>query len=101
MDDPFSCLHAEIANQILKTITKSKALKPKTFIICTNSPEHLKQADRILYLENGRIMFNGKYKMFKKSTEMEDYLSSLSELSEESEQEKVIFFHHFLRIFLG
>lgn len=45
----------------------------KTFLISTNNQNYIKYADRVLYLEEGSLRFNGSYKEFEKSEEYKIY----------------------------
>lgn len=63
LDDPLSALDAQVATRLLNVILGSE-FKDQTFLITTNNQNYLKFADRILYLENGKLGFNGSYSEF-------------------------------------
>ena len=69
LDDPLGALDRKVASKLLKTITESPRLKEKTFIFCSNNAAHLKHADRVIYLDNGRILFDGSYEKFRSRSE--------------------------------
>lgn len=48
-------------------ITNNPVLKDKTFIITANNYKVLDYADRVVFMEHGRILFNGSVEEFKKS----------------------------------
>ena len=58
-----------MASRLLKTIKESERLKSKTFIFSTNNPAYLKHADRVIYISEGLIKFNGGFEDFKMSPE--------------------------------
>lgn len=39
-------------------------MKDKTVLMTTNNQNYIKYAERVLYLEDGRIAFDGSYKQF-------------------------------------
>ena len=59
IDDLFSSLDVHIASKIYENCIL-KFLSSKTRILCTNQFEHLKNADRIVVLENGCVKKVGK-----------------------------------------
>lgn len=68
LDDPLSALDLEVASTLLE-ISIMKEMKDKTFLISTNNQNYLKYADRILFLDDGDLMFDGTLEDFKKSAE--------------------------------
>lgn len=65
-DDPLSALDLEVASRLLRTIVEGE-LKGKTFLFSTNNQSYLKYADKILYLDEGNLLFKGTFEEFKKS----------------------------------
>ena len=59
-DDILANLDKPTAESIMKeTIVKS--LKDKTVILVTHSMKFLKYADKVIYLDEGRVKFDGKF----------------------------------------
>lgn len=67
--------------------TIKKQLDGKTRIIVTHALHFLKYADKIFYVENGRIKFKGNYTMIKKEPFFEQYMDQL-EADKEKQDEK-------------
>lgn len=59
IDDPFNSLDQHVSSRIYENCIL-KFLSSKTRIVCTNQPEYLKNADRIVVLENGCVKRVGK-----------------------------------------
>jgi ATP-binding cassette subfamily C (CFTR/MRP) protein 4 len=66
LDDPVSALDANVAAYVMEN-TFIKELKGKTRILVTHSMQHLKYADHIYALDDGKIMISGNYDDFKGS----------------------------------
>lgn len=66
LDDPFSAVDINTEYAITKSILELK-LRGHTFLITTQRHTFLKHADRILYLDHGKIVFNGTYTDFQAS----------------------------------
>lgn len=66
LDDPFSAVDVNTEAAIIDSIQKLKK-ENYAFLITTQRHTFLKHADRILYLQNGRIVFNGTYQNFEQS----------------------------------
>ena len=79
LDDPLSALDLEVASKLLKTINTSQLLKDKTFVFSTNNPSYLAHADRVIYLRDGFIKFNGDYEAFQQSNEFMVYQNAIKE----------------------
>ena len=60
LDDPLSALDMHVADNIMKDGICGE-LKTKTRIIVTNAIQHLKYADTIYIVDNGRLVFNGSF----------------------------------------
>ena len=65
LDDPFSALDMNITDKLMKK-TIFQEFSNKTRVIVTHSLQYLGYADRILYVINGELAFNGTYKEFAK-----------------------------------
>lgn len=66
-DDPLSALDLNVGNIIMeKTILQS--LKNDTVIITTHAIEYANQADRIIIMDQGKIISDGTYEEMKKNT---------------------------------
>ena len=68
MDDPISSVDPIVSNNIFKQVFL-EFLKDKTRILTWNKLYGLKYMDRIIYLDNNEVIFNGTYDQFAK-TEM-------------------------------
>lgn len=66
LDDPVSALDANVAAYVMEN-TFIKELKGKTRILVTHSMQHLKYADHIYALDDGKIMISGNYEDVKGS----------------------------------
>ena len=63
IDDPFASIDNKVGNKIFKEAFYDY-LKNKTRILVTNELKNLSYVDRIIYMEKGKIIFNGNYKEF-------------------------------------
>ena len=63
IDDPFASIDNKVGKKIFKEVFCGY-LKDKTRILVTNELNHLSSFDKIIYLEKGKIIFNGNYKEF-------------------------------------
>jgi len=66
MDDPLSALDANVRKKVFEKLIL-KELEGKTRIMVTHAVEFLDHADRILVMENGMIIEDGKYSQLIKS----------------------------------
>ncbi|MFC7688013.1 amino acid ABC transporter ATP-binding protein [Ureibacillus sp. GCM10028918] len=74
-DEPTSALDPELEGEVLKVL-KGLAEEDKSMIIVTHNLNFARVvADRILFLENGEIVFNGNTDQFFNNTENERILS--------------------------
>ena len=65
LDDPLSALDTKIASKLLDSIMQHPKFSKKTFLFSTNNESYLKYADRILYIDDGKLVFNGTFEEFK------------------------------------
>ena len=79
LDDPLSALDMKVASNLIKTIATHKRLQDKTFIFSTNNPSYIKYADKIIYMDQGRVKFSGSYDEFKISNLYKIYLGEIEE----------------------
>ena len=90
LDDPLSAVDAEVANQIFQHCIKEQ-LRGKTVILASHQLQFLAQADKVLVLEAGRVMFFGRYDQLLEEESMEKRLWALvSEEKDDLEKVKVI-----------
>lgn len=68
--------------------TMSIELKGKTRIIVTHALHFLKYADKILYVQEGRIIFRGNYNMLKKESFFQTYMKEKEKEEEEKKEEE-------------
>ena len=69
--------------------TIKKQLEGKTRLIITHALHFLKYADKIFYVEDGRITFKGNYNMIKKEEFFKQYVDEKeAKKKEEEEKEK-------------
>ncbi len=66
LDDPFSAVDIKTEMALIESI-KTMRMKNHAFLISTQRHSFLQHVDRVIYMENGRIIFNGTYDEFKQS----------------------------------
>ena len=88
-DDPISALDANIGKKIMNDLI-IKYLAGKTRIIVTHSLQYLQHMDRILYMKNGKIQWDGTYKEILNQEFFINMkkLSKINEAKKEKEKEK-------------
>lgn len=80
LDEPTSALDPELENQVLRILT-DLSHKKQSMIIVTHNMEFAKLvADKIIFLEDGKIIFNGQSEEFfqKPSPRIEQFLSKMT-----------------------
>eukprot|EP01025_Chloroclados_australasicus_P037639 TRINITY_DN3846_c0_g4_i1.p1 TRINITY_DN3846_c0_g4~~TRINITY_DN3846_c0_g4_i1.p1 ORF type:complete len:1422 (-),score=137.95 TRINITY_DN3846_c0_g4_i1:223-4488(-) len=60
LDDPLSAVDVHVGQHIFQQCITG-VLKDKTRVLVTNQPYYLPKADKVLYVENGRIALQGTY----------------------------------------
>lgn len=60
LDDPFSCVDSKVARNIFDKIFKEGFLKDKTVILVTHHLEFINQMDKIILIDEGKIVLNGR-----------------------------------------
>ena len=98
IDDPFASIDNKVGTQIFKDVF-CNYLKNKTRILITNEMTGLSYADKIIYLEKGKIIFCGKYKEFNERFGIKN-LNNKNKINDEeenkyNEEEKKV--RHFMR----
>ena len=86
-DDPFSSLDIHVSCRIIENAI-IKDLKGKTRIVVSHSIQYLKYADRIMYMDNGKIEFFDCFDKFKE-TDYFGVLQNTINKKEEKEVEKI------------
>ena len=64
LDDPTSSLDSKVTAKIINKILSDEEFSQKTFMITTNNPNLLEQADKVVFLKKGRMEFVGSPKDF-------------------------------------
>ena len=80
LDDPLSSVDMEVAKKIMTDCICGE-LKNKTRVIVTNAINHLKHADLILVLDQGRIVFEGGFAEVEKNEIYQQLKSNKSKVS--------------------
>ena len=79
-DEPTSALDPELEGEVLKVL-KALAEEQKSMIIVTHNLNFARvAADRILFLENGEILFDGKTEEFFNNTDNERIISFIQSM---------------------
>ena len=89
IDDPFASIDNKVGNKIFKEAFCGY-LKDKTRILVTNELNNLSLVDKIIYLEKGKIIFNGDYKEFNEKFGVKNLVESDIEESKYNEEEKKV-----------
>jgi ABC-type multidrug transport system fused ATPase/permease subunit len=87
LDDPLSSLDFNVACDIIENAIK-KDLKGKTRVIVTHSIQYLLYADKIIYLDEGQIKFNGNFKSFQATDWYKELENTIEKRKEETEEEE-------------
>ncbi|CAG9316352.1 unnamed protein product [Blepharisma stoltei] len=64
LDDPFSSVDSKVAEMLFSNCVNG-LLKEKTRILITNQQEFLPMCDKIIFIEGGKVHFQGNYEEFK------------------------------------
>ena len=89
IDDPFASIDNKVGNQIFKEAF-CEYLKEKTRILVTNELNNLSFVDRIIYLEKGKIIFNGNYKEFHEKFGLKNIVNNDLDENQYNEEEKSV-----------
>ena len=87
IDDPFASIDNKIGNKIFKDAF-CEYLKDKARILVTNEFENLSFVDKIIYMENGKIIFYGNYKEFNEKFGIKNLDENEDEKNNYNEEEK-------------
>lgn len=64
LDDPLSAVDPDVAGKLFKQCIEGK-LKQKCVVLVTHQVQHLKEVQRIILLDNGRVKAQGSYSELK------------------------------------
>ena len=87
IDDPFANVDIKVGNKIFKE-TFCEYLKNKSRILITNDFENLSYVDKIIYMENGKIIYYGNYKEFNQKFGIKNLEENEDENNKYNEDEK-------------
>ena len=87
IDDPFSSIDNKIGKKIFKDAF-CDYLKDKAKILVTNELENLSYVDKIVYMENGKIIFCGNYKSFQEKFGINNLSEDEDDKNKYNEEEK-------------
>ena len=82
LDDPISALDAHVGKKIMNNCILGY-LKGKTRILITHALQYISTADKILYMENGKIFWKGKYNELLKQKFYTQFAEKVNIISEE------------------
>ena len=84
IDDPFASVDNKVGTEIFKEVFCS-FLKGKTRILITNEMRGLSFADKIIYMEKGKIIFSGNYQEFHEKFGIKNLSNSIQSINSEEE----------------
>ena len=88
-DDPFASIDNRVSQKIFEDIICGY-LKEKTRILILNEYNYLNKFDKIFYMNNGEIIFNGNYNEFQKFIENKKNIFSEKNIDEENNDNEKI-----------
>ena len=59
LDDPFSCVDSKVAKSVFEKIFRQGLLRDKTVVLVTHHLEFIHQMDKIVLMDEGKIILNG------------------------------------------
>ena len=74
LDDPTSSLDNKVSDTIFENIRSHPKWRDKTFIVATKKVGALKYFDRVIFMINGSICFQGTFKELKKVREFQEFM---------------------------
>ncbi|KAJ3226413.1 Multidrug resistance-associated protein 1 [Chytriomyces hyalinus] len=80
LDDPLSSLDARVARDVLDNCIKT-ALRGKTVLLATHNHDILKEADHIIFIQNGEII-QGTHQEMMRNLEFADFIVTLDNTKE-------------------
>ena len=89
-DDPLSAVDAHVAKQLFTNlIGPAGIMKHSTRIIVTHNLNFLNKMDKIILLDDGRIVLQGSYEDIKNDAKFQAYAQTYKESIEDEEEEKM------------
>ncbi len=88
LDDPLSALDAHVGKKIMNNCILGY-LKRKTRILITHALQYISTADKILYIEKGKIAWEGKYNELIKQQFYSEFEKTNSNKNEEINKNKI------------
>ena len=98
VDDPFASIDNKVGMEIFNKVF-CEFLKEKTRILITNEMRLLNKADKIIYMEKGKIIFSGKYQDFQEKFGIKNLENNLKDNNKYNEEEKNV--RKFIRKYSG
>lgn len=92
LDDPTSSLDNTVSEMIFRNITTDQYWNQRTFVFSTNNLGMLKFVDRVIFIENGRILYFDTPEKVKLSPEYRAI--TIDEIIEEEEEESEVSPHY-------
>ncbi|KAJ3230012.1 Multidrug resistance-associated protein 1 [Chytriomyces hyalinus] len=80
LDDPLSSLDARVGRAVLDNCVKT-ALRGKTVLLATHNHDILKEADRVIFIQNGEIM-QGTHQEMMRNSAFVDFIVTLDNTKE-------------------
>ena len=97
LDDPTSSLDNKVSDTIFEGIRSDSQWRDRTFIVATKKVGALKHFDRVIFMANGSIIFQGSFDELKEIKEFEEFLKiansnkegekSMDEINQELDKE--------------
>ena len=98
IDDPFAAIDNKVGMEIFQKVF-CEFLKEKTRILITNEMRGLNKADKIIYMEKGKIIFLGKYEDFHEKFGIKNIENNINDNNKYNEEEKKV--RKFIRKYSG
>ena len=86
LDDPTSSLDVNITKEIMKSLDNSR-WKDRTFVISTNKLTMLEHANKVIYLDQGKVILSSTVQEFKNS-QIYISLTTDTDLADQKEKAK-------------
>ena len=80
LDDPTSSLDNQVTHKIMTSITQDPKWNQITYLITTNNATILKFVNRVFYMSEGVLAFDGTVEEFRKTSIFNDMIDSDSKL---------------------
>lgn len=85
MDDPISALDANVKKKIFLNVFR-KHCKDKTRVLATHAVDFLALVDRVIVLQNGKVVVNGPYDQISDNEYLKQVMAVLNKNNEEAGQ---------------